>query len=462
VRYFFGLMTAALGIAVACGVALTYDGAYYLFRVLEDGAVFVPNRRTLHGVLQAPVLLASQSTRDVFTLHLVFGASYVTVTLIALWASWWVVRRARPTLFVWPAFGVCLALLPGQITLISEGAMVIQLMWPVYLMLLSQPRLIYIPVAALLLFVTFFTHPTAPVLIGLAAVLAILSGLAQPTWRRGRLMAALALSVIAVGAWVRAASGLNPYEAEQLSLSMLGQRFTTSMLGLPLIMLLAAGVAALAVLGRRVPMRPGLAWLRPGAASRHLLLGALIIAGGAASLWAAVPFFWVDTLSFRFFVIPATLPFIAAAWLDSLGHEPAGDEARLRLHVAQAVGLIFALTLTIQSLYWLALTQRLRDQLATSPTPCLWMDSEALAWARGSALYHWAITPYAMLVQGEAPRALVLHQTDCAQVDLRTGFPIGYWEWRRWEGGWFDMSGLQQRIVPPAPPQTTSCWRCIR
>lgn len=433
-----------------------------MFRLLEDQQVFVPNRRTLHGALQAPALLLNLVTRDLGWLQVAFGGMYIGIVLASLLLAWWVVRKTQPGLFLWAAFGICIATLPGQIAFISEGAISMQLAWALYLSLLTELRRDRLPLLTLIVVVICFTHPTASVIIGIGATLAFLTALARPEQRVIRLWLALALAIIAVGAWSRAMSGLNAYEAEQLSVDMLLHRFTSAVMGPPLVLLLAGGVAALLILSRRLPRRT-----LPWRLSSRAVWVALIVAGASAVLWASVPLFWRDALSYRFFIIPASLPFIGAAWLDSLGRTrpavssvSADAEWQSRQRWIVALGGIFALTITIQSVHWSSLTARLREALINSPTPCLANTSEALRWTLDTALNHWTITPYGLLVQGELPHTLPLDQQECGEIDLRTGFPIGYWEWRRWEGGWFDLRALNRRLNPEEPSQTACGPAC--
>lgn len=461
-RRFFALIAVALGVSLACGAVTTYDGGYYLFRLLEDQQVFVPNRRTLHGALQLPALLLNLLTRDLGLVQAAFGVMYVGTVLAALGLAWWVVRKTQPGLFLWAVFGICIATLPGQIAFISEGAITMHLAWVLYLALITELRRDHLPVLTLIVVVISFTHPTASVIIGIGAALAFLSAVARPEQRGLRLWMTVALAIIAVGAWSRAMSGLNPYESDQLSLEILVHRFTSAVLGLPLVLLAAAGVAALLILSRRWPAalvqrlpRRVLAWRL---SSRAVWL-ALLMAGAAATLWATFPLMWRDALSYRFFIIPASLPFIAAAWLDSLGRariasRSTDDEWHARRRWIVAIGGIFALTISIQSIHWALLSGRLREALISSPAPCVSNTSEALNWTLTSPLNHWTITPYGLLVQGNSPRTLPLDQKECDKVYLRTGFPIGYWEWRRWDGGWFDLRVLNRRLNPEEPSQT--------
>lgn len=442
-RRFFLIMSVALGVAVACGSALTYDGSYYLYSLLEQGYPFVPNRRLLHAPLQSVVVLASQFTDNVFILHLVFGVAYVSMPLLALLACWWIVRQRAPGLFVWAAFGIGISTLPGQITFISEGAIVLQFTWALYLAILTEIRREHLPLLLLIALMMFFAHPGGWILFALAAALSVLTGIRFPAQRRARWLRAALFAMLAVGAYVRFVSGANVYELEQLGFSLLLTRFTSSVIGTPLIMLLGAGIAGLALLLS--------AWFGSWRGRRQrVIFGALLVSGLAAALFATVPLFWLDSLSYRFFIIPASLPFIAAAALDSprrsSSEQPINAEWDLRQRVAERIALIFALVIIIQSVSWAVMSGSLRNTLRDARSGCVPHEASELNWTMTTALYHWSITPYSLLLQGRTPSAVILQKNRCETSDFVTGFPLADWDWRLWQGGWFDLHVLEQQL----------------
>lgn len=449
-RRFFALVTGALALVVLCGTAFTYDGGYYLYRLLADRELFVPNRRTIHGILELPTFFASTLTHDHRVFYFTFGLCYISVILIALLASWWVVRKENPALFLWAAFGILIAPLPGQVSFISEIIMLMQLAWPLYLGILTrlQPR--HLPIYVLFGILTFFSYPLSGAIFGIGAVLAFIVGWFRHEQRMIQWTAAAVLLIVAGIAMVRFVTGINAYESEQLGLGLLLTRVSSSVLPGPVIYLVAAGLAALLLLTPYFPARWLPAWLTadPARLVRRFMLVMII----SAVLWAAIPTLWIDALSYRFFIIPMSLPFIVAALIDSLAahRTPTDDTQRWqqRRPLIQLIGLTFALVLSIQSIHWLFFTTQLRNTLLTTAQACLNTDSADIRWTEATALNHWAIAPYALLLQGNAPRTLVMRDQGCTRYhyNVTTGFLLADWDWQRWDEGWLDWSTLRERL----------------
>src|SRR5512143_929329 len=169
-RLFFTLLILALSYAVISGAALAWDGGYYLFRMLDaQSPVFVQYRYSVIP-LHCAVVLLSRLTENVAYLRLAFSAVYVVIPLAALLLSWWVLDRPSRRLFVWPALGICLGTLPGQMFFVSESMIAVQLFWPVLLIQLRRVPGGSALTLAVLSGVVFLTHPVSAVLFGLSAV----------------------------------------------------------------------------------------------------------------------------------------------------------------------------------------------------------------------------------------------------------------------------------------------------
>lgn len=431
-RRLFGMVTAALTLAALTSAALTYDGSYYLFNVVHEGNIFVPNRRELHGLLEQATILLSRVTDNLDLLKLVFSVSYVIMPLLALALAWWAARRGGKHLFVWAAIGICLATLSGQIGFISEGMILMQFAWVFWLCMLTRPRLgdllVLLPLGAL----TFVTHPFGVAVFGMAALLAFVTGLRIPAERRTRWLWAAGYAIVTGVAFMRFISGLNAYESEQLNLSTLSWHFSSTFLGLGGIGLLLSLAAAWQIFRRQ------------DRNAHYLLIGA----GVAYVGWAILPAFWINALGYRFFSGPMMLPFALIALADSLdiGSSTNGAETwPARLRFAQSAGLIFALTLSIQCLHWYSLSTTLRAEMAKSTTACV--QFEDMNWAQATILNQWNVMTYALVVQGRQPTRALLREIDCAQIDFSEGLYLATWDTRRWEGGWFDLSLLKQALT---------------
>jgi hypothetical protein len=297
---------------------------------------------------------------------------------------------------------------------------------------------------------TFFSYPLSGAIFGLGAALAFIVGWFRREQRSIQWIAALVLLIVAVIATVRFVTGINAYESEQLGLGPILMRFVSAVLPGPIIFLIAAGLASLLVLMPSVLPRWRPVWL-PADASRLVrrLMIAMII---TATIWALIPSLWSDALSYRFFVIPVSLPFITAALLDSLTMKHTTTEIaerwQQRRPLIQLIGLCFALVLSIQSVYWLSFNTHLRNTLLTTEQACLNTNAPDIRWTEQTALNHWAIVPYTLMLQGNSPRTLVMRDEGCSNYhyNAKTGFLLAGWDWQRWDLGWLDWSTLRARL----------------
>src|ERR1700754_3837231 len=142
---YFLLAGVGLFVAAFSGAALAWDGSVYLFQLLDDQRPFVPHYRLINIVLQAPVLILSMLTGDLAVLRAAFGLVYASIPLLALAASWWVVRQFAPELFVWAALGIGFGMLPGQFNFVAEALLSVLLFWPLGLAILVGLRRQHVP-----------------------------------------------------------------------------------------------------------------------------------------------------------------------------------------------------------------------------------------------------------------------------------------------------------------------------
>src|SRR5918996_5328954 len=104
-RLYFGLMIVPLIFAAVSGAAMSWDGSYVLFKILDLQSPFPAHGRFVNIPLHWIVLLASRLTSDLTILQMVFGLVYASIPFLALVISWWVVRGHAETLFIWAALG---------------------------------------------------------------------------------------------------------------------------------------------------------------------------------------------------------------------------------------------------------------------------------------------------------------------------------------------------------------------
>lgn len=452
VRAFFLLAGAGLGIAALSGAALSWDGAIYLFELLDKQRPYVSQGRLLTWPLHLPVIAASRATSDLPFLIVVFGLVYAAVPLGTLAACWWVVRGRAPALFVWPALAIGLGMLPGQFNFIAEGNIALQLVWPIALAtLVGLPRRT-LPLVGLLAVALFVSHPFAGALFAAAAAVAAAAGWCRPE-RRGVLWAGgagfAALAAASAGRfWLTRTS----YEDAQLSADVVRWTFAGSVAGLPLVALVATAVAALLIVAAPHAERR---W--PGGLARALRSGAVaaIGAGGLALIvWARDPVAWRLAKEYYRFALFALLPLLAVATLDALGRDRARSlvaerEARAREGALRALGAVMLVVLAVQSVAWLNVTSDLRAAINRSPFACV--SLAPLGAIGGTALDDWPTAYLALLQQGRTPGRVVLPGDGCGTANLTEGVALnpnlGAGQLRPWETGWFRLGPLRDRLA---------------
>ena len=483
-RMSLGVIALGYAIAAVLGLGLAYDGSFFLFQTLNTGQPLVPYNRFVHWPLLEPLVVARSLTESPRALAAILTFSYLMVPLVSLVASWWIVRRKQPRLFVWSVIGIGLVSLPGQPFMVSEGIMAIQLSWPILLAFLAgDPRDHRLIIVAFSL-VLAFAHPTAVPILGAIAVAGMLLGRrrgnpisiekevqagersqaeAPPSPRPARAGARTALANpyfrwatvvggVALVALVRTlGSEFDVTHGGSYSAQTLTFGFGQAVMGPPLLMLgLVYAACALIVVAGAMRRRMA-AWRHVSAGRVELLALGLLTLGGAALLpWAADPHSWWKALDYRFFAVLLAIPPMAMALLDVWLDEPAGGRAAVeassgvgfRNWIALSQAVVAMAVLSAFALSFHDLQTRLLTQVESEPNGCVtvwWRD-----WVSHSPLDHWATTADSLVVQGREPTRVALR---ACYPDFAGGVPITDWQTVGYEGGWFDFSKLQVYLV---------------
>lgn len=442
-----GLAGLTALVAAACRAALTWDGSYYLFATLDRQAPFVAHGRVLVGAVLWPVVWLSRLTGDVDVLAAVFSLLYALVPVVALTGAW-VLARPRPDLFAWAVLAICLGTLPGQLFWVSEAVIAVQLGWPVLVWAATGAPRRGLPVAAAFAVATLLAHPFAAPMLGLAAglvVLDLLRGRGSGTGRR----IAVVVVLLAVGAGRLLLVAQTGYEESSATLEVVVRHFREGVLGLPLVALVAGWSAgALLLLVRR-------------GRARDLAAGVLAaVAAGALLVWAADPGRWWLGLSFRTWAFFTTMPFAlllaVGAWRRDPRAVPAAGApapASVSPVVAVVPAVVWAVVLGIQAVLFAGTLARLDAEVAAAG-PCV--EEGGLEAVRRTALDHWGRRAAALLVQGRAPRTLVVREEECATIAGRAELRIAPFEARdRAADGWFTLPGPGAAAATPGPAAAT-------
>jgi hypothetical protein len=439
-----GAVVTLIGLGLASTVrfetALGWDGSYYLFKLLKWQWPFTPYHRVAAVPLQWLVILASHITANVTVLALVFGGVYAAMPLGATAIAAWVAWRRAPRLLVWPALGIGIAALPGQMFMTSEAQLAILLAWP-FLLITSLGRdRIEAATALVLGLALFFLHPVAIPLFVVAAGLAGAVGLVA---RSRRPVLWLWATVLLVVTPLRFAMIEPGYESSAFSFKNVAQ-------------LAHGGLRPLVVASLALGCAAGLLVLVAGSLTSYrwrLMAGVasvLLLFGAAALLmeWGRTRSSWAVEEDYRAFVFFASVPFmamfgieaVAAARANRHGRSPTLDGPRTAASLLAT--LIFAAVLIVQGTEWQELRGTLQARLASATSPCLSPQSAmgpppTALHQPATALYHWATPSLAIVLQGRHPRHFVLSDADCRRLVRNGELRIAFWDTEDTHRGWF-------------------------
>ena len=426
------VMGIAALVAAVGHAALAWDGAGYLFETLMFRTPFAPMGRLINVPLELPALLLSRWTDNVDFLGLMFCLPYTFIPVAAIVVSWWVVRTQAPALIVWPVLAIALGTLPGQMFWVSEGMQVVQLAWPLWLMVLLRVPRRCAPVSGILTVALVFSHPTAIVVLVVTAVLSAFMAWQYRPHAHGLWLWSSGWAIAAVA---RYALSQSSYDQQHMNFAMLFSAFHPALDGWPLLAISGAIFSGLCLLrGHTVSAR-----LLPWCA-----LATIVALGCGLLAWASAPRAWGGAYEFRLWAVPTTLPFLLLAVCDrarSVGSMLTKD----RMRVMQAAALVFGAVLVVQTLAFGRLDSALRADMHHITNRCV--PEGNLGEATNTAITGAAIAAYSVLLQGTHPRVVVAGET-CDSL-TRVAAPQLYARPVPWRG-WFDLTAWRMHPVPTA------------
>jgi hypothetical protein len=445
---FFAMIAGALALATLFGAGFAWDGSYVFFELLDKHAPFVNNRRWSNFLLQLPAAAISHLTDNIPTLSLFYSVPYIFIPLVALVASWLVVRRSQPHLFVWPVLGIGLATLPGQLCFVCDSIIAVHLFWPVLLstVVAITPRTAIL--TTVLALMVFYFHPFSIVLFAIGGAASLLVWMQDKKGRPGNFYVSLFLFALLVLRMIVTVIDTTDYEKSQSSWDVAVNYFMEYVWGFPLASLVFAWAVGYLLL---------LPTLRP---SNHryaskLSMACVAIAGTLLVFLALNHDLWMDALSFRQFAIVSSLPFLLLAILEAcvprfLTRADAAGLVTSRYPIMNGVGIVFAVVLSLQSFGFWHATNDLRAYLSATSEPCI--DRDSLTMIQGTALDHWTLPTYVIVLQGKTPESLVLDAEGCL-IARGTG-PLQLVPFKEYAGGnWFDLTRVRSAIPAGEPCQ---------
>ena len=404
------LVTIALINAILSNATLLYDGAWFLFQVVDLDRIQVPQLRITFGFLQWPLLIAARLTDSFPTLRIIYSIPLVIAPLVSLLVSWWIVRKEAPHLIVWPALGVLLVDLPGQMHWIATSIRTNQLFWPILLAIFIGLPDRTLPVVSILFVLILFLHPQVSVFLLAGACAAAFIAWRRPDIR-SRILGATAVFVF--GSLFRASVLQSGYESEEASFSNQVAQWERSVLGFPAWALLLVAIAAFTIFLRARSTR----YQRE---MRIVTIGSLALAGILMAIWGSDASTWRDAIDYRGPSMWHSLLLMGLAFLDAVvpaKGEKLRDAIPLRITVSNLAALIFCVVISLQSLSWRGEVDKLHTAMADSSTACI--GTSTIPGFEDSPLNFWSLPPASIMIQDKTPDYVVLpdHLCNTARTD---------------------------------------------
>jgi hypothetical protein len=445
------LAAAAYAVASFFLIALTWDGAGYVFNTIQRGHPAIPNSRFSDYPFLAVVSLLSFLINDSRLLASIYGLALAILPLGSLLLSYhFLSSPEHKALRVWPVLGILLSVLPGQGFLVAEVVPVAQVSWAVWAIAaadISASSLVWLGVLNLFL---FFLHPSAALVYAVTGGLFLAKAWVTAGQRRTRLrkvddglgdaqryvgqanawLGAIFLALAAVRLWYALATA-NSYERGEESFSQNYLAFREalpSLRMLPVVYLL--GLTVLGGVTRRIP-KLTMIWLG------GLMLALLLVYG---VVWAADPKVWASAFSFRRFVFVGTVPLVVMGglhwWYEhaSRTNDQSGRSEHSVGWIMLGSAAVFLIVFAAQSFTWRQELSHFETDLSRCDKPVATVDD--LPWIADTPLHHWASTQLSCVVQGKRVKTVFALNPDDVRQNKILLFP-GTWFRRR--SRWFEF-----------------------
>ncbi len=410
------VITAVIAVLVAAfaGAILLYDGAWFLFALLDTHRIEIPQLRISFALMQWPAIWVAEATESVPLTRFVFSLVVMAMPPISIALCWWIVRKSAPWLIIWPAIGIFLVDLPGQMHWIATSIRTNQLFWPILMAILVGIPTNTIPALFILFVFALFMHPQVSVYFMAGACAAAYLAWLQPEHREKLRSAAI---LLVFGALFRYGILSGGYEQQEASFDNQIGQWQRSVLWLPLILLVSALAVAIFV------------WLKrhyPGKATRgrngNVLLAALALPGVICIIiWATDATLWKTAIDYRgpslwHSLIVMGIAFLDAAWPRKT--EESAESTALRLRLSNYAAVLFCVVIALQSFTWDRELDKVRNAMAGSDGGCI--AAETLPGFEDSPLNFWSLPPASIGLQSTEPNFVVLPGHLC-ETAITTG-----------------------------------------
>ncbi len=428
---------------IVVGAGLLFDGGWFFLNAVSTGEAQVVQNRLTFAVQTWPTALATRHIQSLDVLLAIFTFCLAITPFLTFAASWWVARRRRPSLILWPALGILLLDLPGQMHWVATSIRTNQLLWPVLIAVLCGLPYGTLPIVVVCTFLAVNMHPQAAPYLWFLAVTAAVVAWRTPEARRRLLPAAVIFALFGV---YRYALIEGNYAAHESSLSNQISQFRSAVWGWPLVLVIATGIvgAIFAFLPRRIldyTQRPRSMVFVPA-----LLI---IVALPFMVRWATDPAQWRSVINYRGPSFWLTLILMTFAVADGLrGHhsgrprstptgpilgttELSGASRRssietprtplARLVIANVAGCVFAIVIIAQCVSFHGQRNQLEAAITRAHTACI--PSSAIPHFADNPLNFWALPAASLMLQSKTPAREVAPDALCAKAKA-TGQPV--------------------------------------
>jgi hypothetical protein len=499
---FLSMFLALLWAAFVSG-PLTWDGSYYLFNILDKQTFFCPHGRLSNIIFQTPVLIAHRyCTDDTTLLRFLFSAPYTMIPFLSLLLSWAAVRH-KIHLFIWPAMGICLAMLPSIFNFTGEMNIALLLIWPFTMILLARPpSMLLWGLVPLLSLAMFYLHPVAMPMFALLSLICSVAGALHNTERSRYWLMAAGFAALSFLKLLFILFKSSAYESKILTASGIADRFGMSpnailivfisllcaflffvlshtgrkngayiFRGLLLVLFLydiiiMTGVMRQSPFGNTITLLAVSGMLALTAASiilfiraarmldrvrcipdiqdllQKVLAGIAVITGLLMLYYVAEPYRWHSGIGNANWGLLASIPLLYMAAVEGLGRNADEYETHVRMKFAGTMIWIFSAVIFVQSMVWSGLIRELHNELSAKKGSCVTTDS--MAWLHGTPIDFWSTPSLAIVIQGKYPDTLVLAGNDCETALNSDQIPLTPWRSRSKTKGWFDLSSFKK------------------
>lgn len=402
-----------------CDTPMIWDGAYQFCYSLRAQEPYKYLTRFHSYILWMPMIWLTHLTHNLTVLKWAFGLPFALAPAASVLLSWLVVRREAPYLIIWAIFGAAAAPLPGQIFIINDSIFQQHMFWPVFLGLLL-PLNPWQMLGLGLLVVFQLSHQIGTVLLTGGAAAATVLALRDREHRLQLLMKAIVCFLLAALAFWKMIHFPDSYAQREFTWARASETWQWGVTGYPLRGVALTWAAGLCLLASRLLQGDHLE--RARVALRWVATLCVVAAAINWSYWAGRQGgkLWADALNYRRWVVPLTVPFYLFAlidvWSNVQGRRIVERTQQMpRASLGYLVACTFALVLSIQSIVWAHLIDRLKKDVESQADVVV--PFSAVSWIAETPADHWGTACYVYVWEGNEPRHVLLDRAAGNQRD---------------------------------------------